>query len=301
MVKSCYFIKYYSQKMFNKKIKDSFWEKLIVLYYKLFRQRKTGINKKANRKRDVIVSMTSIPTRIDKVWITIESLLRQKYKPDRIILWLASDEFKELRLSDELRDQRRRGLEIRYCDNLKSYKKIYFTAKENPNSFIVTVDDDIIYAENMLSDLMRTYKNNKGCIICHRSHRINMRNRQLRSYNKWTDYSVRKDLNKEPAYYNFFTGCGGTLFPIFLMDKEVLNREAFMRLAPSADDVWLNFCAWISGIKIKNTTGILGHVIPIENSSNKGLYRINIEQRKNDEQIKQVLKYFKIDVNEYLK
>ena len=114
--------------------------------------------------------MTSIPDRINKTWITIESLFRQTYKPDRIILWLSKEEFKNFPLPSALKTQQKRGLQIKYCDNLMSYKKIYYTAKENPNSYIVTVDDDIIYAENMLEELVRTYKQNQGCIICNRSH-----------------------------------------------------------------------------------------------------------------------------------
>ena len=300
LVDICYFAKYCMEKMQGTKLQDDYLEKLVVSYYRLAKCRRTGINRKYPRKRKVIISMTSIPSRIDKVWITMESLLRQTYKPDKILLWLARDEFQNVKLPYKLMEQTNRGIEIRYCENLKSYKKFYFTAKEYPNDYIIVVDDDVIYAENMLMELIQTYGKNKGCVICHRSHYINVQHGKLRPYNRWIDYHKRNDLIREPTYYNFFTGCGGILFPMFLMDRKVLDKDAYMKLAPSADDVWLNLCSWISGLKIKNTEGILGNTIVIESSSSKGLAQRNVGQGKNDQQIKQVLEYLNININDYL-
>lgn len=300
LVKDCYGIKYYLKKIFGIEIKDSFFEVLIVGYYRIFKRGQVGVNKRNKRNRKLIVSMTSIPDRINKTWITIESLLRQTYKPDRIILWLAKEEFKNCPLPSALKVQQKRGLQIKYCDNLMSYKKIYYTAKENPNSYIVTVDDDIIYAENMLDKLVKTYKENHGCIVCNRSHYIEGRGGRLSSYDKWLKYEERECIDGKPSFHNFFTGCGGTLFPVFLMDRKFLDKDAFLVLAPYADDVWLNFCAWLSNIKVVNTKGFLGHVIEIQSSSTKGLVRINVLYKKNDEQIEKVLRHFEIDILKYL-
>ncbi len=300
LVKDCYGIKYYLKKIFGIEIKDSFFEVLIVGYYTIFKRGQVGVNKRNKRNRKLIVSMTSIPDRINKTWITIESLFRQTYKPDRIILWLSKEEFKNFPLPSALKTQQKRGLQIKYCDNLMSYKKIYYTAKENPNSYIVTVDDDIIYAENMLEELVRTYKQNQGCIICNRSHYMEKRGGSLSSYDKWLKYEERKCIDGKPSFHNFFTGCGGTLFPVSLMDRKFLDKDAFLVLAPYADDVWLNFCAWLSNIKVVNTKGFLGHVIEIQSSSTKGLVRINVLYKKNDEQIEKVLRHFEIDIQKYL-
>lgn len=300
LVGICYYVKYYIEKLHGIKIQDDYFEKLVAAYYRLVKCTRTGINRKYPRKRKVIISMTSIPSRIDKVWITMESLLRQTYKPDKILLWLARDEFQNVQLPSKLTEQTSRGVEIKYCDNIKSYKKFYFTAKEYSNDYIVVVDDDVIYAENMLKELIQTYRKNKGCVICHRSHYIKIQNGKLRPYNRWIDYHKRNDLSIEPTYYNFFTGCGGILFPMFLMTGKVLDKDAFMKLAPSADDVWLNFCAWVSKLKTKNTEGVLGNTIAIESSASKGLTQKNVGQGKNDQQIKQVLEYLKININDYL-
>lgn len=298
-VKLCYWIRYYIEQTGWEWRSDRAFERLIVRYYTLIKRRKTGISQTNKRKRKLIVSLTSIPSRMDKVWITIESLLRQTYKPDRIILWLAEDEFRDIKLPDNLKRQQSRGLQICYCDDLRSYKKFYYTAKKFPDNYIVTVDDDIIYAEDMLETLVRTYRAHPGCIVCNRSHCVKKIRTGLATYDQWIKYEDREQ--RDASFCNFFTGCGGNLFPMFRMDRRVLDKDAFMELAPYADDVWLNFCAWISGIKTINTSGILGHVLTIESSSQNGLSRMNLTYRGNDVQIKRVLAYFKIDVNKYLK
>lgn len=280
---------------------DHFFTKVVKFYYKQHKKKAIGINQAAgNRKIQVIVSFTSIPNRIDTVWITVESLLRQTYKPDKLILWLAEEEFQNVVLPQNLMNQMQRGLEIRFCDNLKSYKKFYFTMQEYPNALIVTVDDDIIYTEKMLEKLVKIYVKHPNCIVCHRSHQITLKkNRLIDAYTNWIQYKDRK-IKEIPSYSNFFTGCGGTLFPAWLLNKEVLNKDKFLALAPTADDIWLNFMAWISGLPIVNTKGIYGNVITIEGTQNNRLTKINVSKKQNDKQIKAVLKQYSIDVSRYI-
>lgn len=300
LVKACYRLKYCLRKLFGIQTDDSFYEKLITWYYKIFKDNKAGIKLESKRKRKLIISMTSIPSRIDKSWITIESLLRQTYKPDKIILWLAEDEFRNVILPERLKKQQKRGLQIRYCGNLRSYKKYYYAAREYPDDYVAVVDDDIIYTEDMLKILIKTYRKSPGDIVCHRSHYIQKHGTRLRPYNEWIHYEERRHIGEIHSFQNFFTSGAGTLLPMFRLSREVLNQEAFMGLVPYADDVWLNFCAWKSGIKTVNTRGICGHIITIESSSNRGLSRVNVTYGKNDEQIEQVLKYLQIDINHYL-
>ena len=46
-----------------------------------------------------------------------------------------------------------RGLEIRECDNLRSFKKLVPALQTFPNAFIVTADDDLYFAPNWLETL----------------------------------------------------------------------------------------------------------------------------------------------------
>ena len=56
---------------------------------------KKGRNKLHPRQsgEEVIVSLTTFPARISTVWITIETIFRQEVMPDRIVLWLAKEQF----------------------------------------------------------------------------------------------------------------------------------------------------------------------------------------------------------------
>ena len=42
---------------------------------------------------EVILSLTSFPLRTGKLWMVLESLLRQTIKPSRIIVWLSKCQF----------------------------------------------------------------------------------------------------------------------------------------------------------------------------------------------------------------
>ena len=298
MVLLLYYIKKTFKTIFLIDNLDKYLEYIITKYYILFPIKKMGTRNR-NAKRKLIVSLTTIPNRIDKVWITVESLLRQTYRPDSIVLWLARDEFADVTIPEKLSRQVERGLTIKYCENLKSYKKFYYTVVENPDAYIVTVDDDVIYAETFLENMIKVYKRNPGCIICTRSHRILHRNGRLLSYNMWEMYDNRKEIPSVPVFQNFFVGCGGALLPVFLMKRtDLLEKDVFMDIAPTADDVWLNFNAWKAEIKVKNCDSILGNIITITSSSDNGLYEIN--KKKNDEQIAKVLDYMNINVDDYM-
>lgn len=279
-------------------------EELVETYYQLPCLKK-GLKQRREGQR-IIVSLTTIPSRIDKVWITIESLLRQREKPDRILLWLAEDEFREVPIPKKLRMQEKRGLEIRYCNNLKSYKKFYYSMLEFPDDYVLTVDDDSIYSERMIQEMLAVSKVYPNCIVSNRSHRIRLDKQEVFEYLRWHSYDDRRNISDIPSYQNFFTGNGGVLFPVRLLDKTIFDHEAFMKIAPTADDAWLNFVAWKSKVKIVNTVGILGFVLPIQSICYKGLCIENSARDKagweckNDIQIRKILQYLELDIAKYI-
>lgn len=283
---------------------DDLFEHIIEFYYKIpcFR---TGIMH-TRRQKTIIISLTTIPSRLNKVWLTIESLLRQRKKPDKVILWLAEDEFKGIEIPKILQKQRKRGLEIQYCKNLKSYKKFYYAMLKYPNSYVLVVDDDFIYSERLVSDMMDLSVYYPNSIICNRAHKIRTDKNKIFPYLRWIWYENRKNKEEKPTYQNFLTSGAGTLFPVWLLDKEIFREDIFMKIAPTADDVWLNFSAWKSKIRIAMTTGVLGYMIPIHSSSDTGLFLKNIikkeEEREceNDIQIRNVIEYFNLKIDDYI-
>ena len=131
---------------------------------------------------------------------------------------------------------------------------------------------------------------------------IRVHHGQISLYRKWKIFEdrSREERKQKPSYSNFFVGCGGTLFPVFLLDRRLFQKEVFMDIAPTGDDIWLNFICWVSQVKVKSTEGILGHIIFMEEKSKKGLLLQNVGKRKNDTQIKAVLEYLQIKVDDYV-
>ncbi|HIH34904.1 MAG TPA: hypothetical protein HA255_00480, partial [Methanosphaera sp.] len=159
--------------------------------------------KKSKRKPRIIVSLTSIPERMYDVHYTLYSLLNQQVKPDKVILWLSNEDFPngELDLPKEVLALQRNGLSIRFCDELKSYKKIIPALETYPNDIIVTADDDIFYPPNWLKILYEDYRRNENDIIAHRVRRINMNNGKIDDYCTWK----LNDKTDDYSFLNFAT------------------------------------------------------------------------------------------------
>src|SRR5690625_976450 len=131
-----YFVMYLIEKTSNAKIINNVYRILnrlinyfIPLYYFITPFKKSGVNTVAhscNNSR-VIVSLTSFPPRMSKLWIVLETLLRQTHKPDKILLWLASSQIPSLNFVDKkVLKLCKRGVEIRFCEDLKSHKKYFY-------------------------------------------------------------------------------------------------------------------------------------------------------------------------------
>lgn len=256
-----------------------------------------GLNSR-NRDTKIIVSLTSFPERINEVKFTIYSLLNQKLKPDELVLWLASDEFKnkEEDLPISLLNLTKNGLSIRWYEkNIKSYKKLIPSLKSFPNSIIVTADDDIFYPENWLFDLFEEHKRHPLDVICTRSRKIFINeDNTIAEYNKW---KISKNEEKS-SFFNFFTGAGGVLYPPNSLDERVLNEELAMELCPSTDDIWFWAMTVLNGRKIKlikNNLSSLTFLNPFRElnlNNQKALWKVNVGNNENDIQIKILFEKF---------
>lgn len=126
-----------------------------------------------NNKRTplLIVSLTTIPKRIDRVYLAIETLLQQSVKPDYLILWLSKSDFSDEYLKSKNRStkrllkQKNRGLKIEFCKDIRSFTKIIYTLKQYPEAIVVAADDDNYYPKNWLKELYDSYTENPGMYI----------------------------------------------------------------------------------------------------------------------------------------
>ncbi len=237
----------------------------------------------------VIVSLTSIPTRLRTLHFTIESLLRQTRRPNEVILWL-SDKIEPQSLPGRLRNQQKRGLTINFRKDVGSYTKIYYALKEFPDSIIVTCDDDRIYPSAWLADLWQAYRKNPNCVICHRAHEISIDgNGDVEEYRKWFWLSPGKE---GPSHFLFATGVGGILYPPRVLHEDVLNKELFQKICPFADDIWLNIMAILKNTSRKKVRPYYQEARFTRGVEIQGLWVKNHTEGKNDIQMKNVLRHY---------
>ncbi|NDV78860.1 glycosyltransferase [Dysgonomonas sp. 511] len=241
------------------------------------------------RDKQLIVSLTSYPARINNIHHTINTLLCQSIKPDQVILWLASEQFpnKEKDLPDNLLKLCNFGLTIEWCEDIKSYKKIVPTLRKYPQDIIVTADDDLFYLPNWLELLYEAYLKNPYVLNCHRAHMIRRKaDGCIDSYKNW-NYSYN---GHEESYFNFGTSGSGIIFTKDLFHNNVCNDQIFMRLSPKADDIWIWSMCILNGTKIKVIENNLSKLYELSSSQNESLYQSN--KLENDIQLLAIIGYY---------
>lgn len=243
----------------------------------------------------LVVSLTSYPKRMYDIHLCLYSLLTQELKPDKVVLWLGREQFPRGKedVPKKVRNLEQWGLEIRWCEDIRSYKKLIPSLCEWPQSCIVTADDDIFYPPNWLRKLWETYKRTGQKIIAHRCHRISIQNGVLQPYEVW-----KKSISGfNPSYLNFFTGAGGVLYAPSSLHKSILDSIKFKTLCPCADDIWFWAMAVLNGTKIAITDNPILNLTYINpereaNANEDGTLFASNGRGGNDEQIKNVLNAF---------
>lgn len=191
----------------------------------------------------IIVSLTSYPARINKVWLTIETLLRQSRKPSKIILWLSRNQFPgELKdLPKQLIRQMKRGLEIQFVEgNIRSHKKYYYVFRRYPQIPVFLIDDDILYPSNILSNSYQLFEKNRDCVVANFGFRY-----RWNLDNQYLDI-VRDDLSPDEKTNAFFGSGGGTLLIPDSMASLLDPVGELMAMCPTADDIYLNGLARVA-------------------------------------------------------
>lgn len=215
---------------------ESIQHRIDYLRDKVLNSNESGVSGERICDSELIVSLTSFGNRIYDVCLAIESIMQGTVKPNRIVLWLSKEEFKNKALPKTLEKQIRRGLQVEYCEDIRSYKKLIPTLISFPDDYIITIDDDAVYEYDIVERLANASHENPRSICACRMHKVRLcSDMKPKSYMDW-DWCVEEYGNNSALL--FPTTGGGTLFPPSCFSKEVLNQAAFMELCPFADDVW---------------------------------------------------------------
>ncbi len=239
---------------------------------------------------EVIVSLTTYGKRLLDVSPTIESIMQGSMKPNRIVLWLDNG-LEGSPLPIALQRQCERGLEIAFCKDLRSYKKLIPALCKFPEAVVITIDDDAIYNYDLVEKLVNAHKLYPHDIVANRVHRMVLgKDGCPIPYMEW-NWCVNPPL-EESSPLLFFTGVGGVLYPPGSFNSAVTDEAVFMEICKSADDVWFNSMALMAGTKVRKcyTHDVKGEdYILNEDVQDVGLLHINISKAGgNDRQLKAV-------------
>lgn len=253
-----------------------------------------GVNTSEERTEKVVVSLTSYGKRVTRTLSsTLISLLKQSYKPDVVVLWLDHNEWNDNTIPEVLKRLRNKGLTIRYCENLYSFKKHIPTIEAYPNDIIITVDDDFYYPSNFIKKLMIEYGKNPNRIYTHLAHRPTFSdNGELMPYSCWN--KLISDSSESPL---FATTGGGCLYKKSFLYEDVCNRKLFQTLCPKADDVWMYFMGILKGTPTKVLKNNHFSMLPLDvfyqlTHEDSNLTSVNVKRSYNDVQIEQVMKHY---------
>lgn len=254
-------------------------------------------NKKTQHVNDVIVSFTSFGVRVKKTaWLAAYSMLNQSVHPDKIILYLDNNNWNENNIPFILRKLQKLGIEIRFCEDIKSYKKLVPALQDFPNKNIITIDDDIYYSSNFVKEFVNIYSQNDDCVCA-----LKANEPLILDDGKWAPYNEWKRCSTDKKEVNLFSvGFGGVFYPKNIFSKEQMNPKDFMVICPRADDIWFN-CARISlGKKLlfHNTQEVIYYPVNyFYERFHKGsaLTDFNVYEGQNNLQLKKSMEKFKIN------
>lgn len=235
----------------------------------------------------LIVSLTSFPARIKTVSYTIESILLQKKKANMVLLWLGYDKFpnKEKDLPKRLLRLTQFGLTIKWCKDIRSYTKLVPSLEAFPDDIIVTADDDIWYPPQWLERLYNSYLKDPSIIHAHRVLQVTAKDGII---NKYIDWGTQIFAPQEPSYCWHITGTGGVLYPPHCLYKDICDREKFLLMAPSVDDIWFWVMAILKHTRVKVIDDNIFDFEGVFIVNNQSLWSDNVYD-KNDEALNKLM------------
>ena len=252
-----------------------------------------SFNEDTKERIPVIVSLTTIPSRIKTLHITIRSLLNQDVLPEKIVLWL-NDDYKS-GIPSALKTLLGDTFEIRFSPYTFSHRKLIHSLESFPNKTIITCDDDLIYHPTSLKLLYQEHINNPGVVIGNRCRQITFdQNNNLLPYLKWPFVKEQNTNDKLLIPVGAFL----VLYPANVLDKTYNNIALINELAPKADDLWFKAMALLNNRLSIQAQHAAPLPIPIMATQKHSLKKSNTKLDYNRVQWKQITEYFNLKLKD---
>ncbi len=226
-----------------------------------------------------IASLTSFPARIPTIHIVIETILNQTVLPDKIVLYLADEQFPGRDLPASLTNlaQDDSIFEIRWCPrDIRSFKKLIPALTEFPDDIIITLDDDILYPPNIIEHLVKKHRRYPKAVCGCRVLRVGAKNKKVNKHRTWKIYRGIRPyyLGMWPRLNNLAASGAGTLFPPHCLHPDILREDIFMELCPTTDEIWFWAMAVRNGTKTAPAASAYGLKL-VSGSQEEALWQVN--------------------------
>ena len=240
----------------------------------------------------LVVSVTTMASRIDTVHLTLYSLMSQSRTPDKVFLWLKPD---VRRVPDALTPLRDKGLEIKTTEDIGSYAKLVPALRQCPESVIVTADDDVIYPYTWLERLERAYIAAPSHIHCHISRRIELKSAdEFRAYADWPMINFNPDStdDSQTGLHLLPIGYGGVAYPPGALHEDATDATLFRKLCPHADDIWFKAMSLRNGTVVHQVAAMPLPLYCYTNRDGSSLAFYNLLHGGNDVQWRRVCREY---------
>ena len=256
-----------------------------ILLYKVKPLNK--INKDKAQGKQFVISMTSYGKRLyKKAPFALASIFHQSEKPDRIVLWLAHG----TKIPKRINRLISKGLEVKFCEDIGSKKKIIPAVKEFPHDVIITADDDSYYPQEWFGLLKDAHLESPHKIFCHLASEILLsEDKIVQPMLDWRGPIQVVEYSKRI----YPVGVGGILYPPNSFNDELFNKEMFQKVSPTSEDAWswaMSRYAGTESAVVKNRINGFRHIVV----DNDGLNIIHDGQGQKDQIIQNILKEYPV-------
>lgn len=204
-------------------------------------------NKRLQDGKDVVVSLTTIPSRIHNIFPCINSVLMQTRPPDRIYITIpriSKRENQKYNIPDLLKKDKRITLNL--CkEDLGPILKLSQTLKNeiNPDTLIITVDDDTVYPRHMIQTLLRFHDKFPTAALGFRGWR-------LPASGKFLDRTILYPNSiKKPYRVDVLSGVSGVLYLRRQFKDDFFSPKGLPESAFFVDDICISGYLKINGVE----------------------------------------------------
>lgn len=265
-------------------IPNSLYNSIKLIYKPL-----KAFNQSTKERIPVIVSLTTIPSRVRTLHITIRSLLNQDVLPEKIILWL-NDNYKS-NIPPKLEKLLGSTFEIRFSPHTFSHRKLIHSLENFPNKIIITCDDDLIYHPSSLKLLYQEHLKNPNVVIGNRCRRITYdTNKNPLPYLQWP-FPVETMADEKLLMP---VGAFLVLYPPNVLDKRFNNLKLINELSPKSDDLWFKTTALLNNTLSIQAENRPPDPIPIIATQSVSLKSVNNKLDYKRVQWEQITAYFNL-------